>query len=182
VPTYVHDEIHTKQRRLVLDDNKQPVMVDGRDQVGHISTASILNSWARSWREERNKEHATAAQLRGEEPTKGEALPPPRVVLLCAWLRVRLDWACESYPEIGDFAREMRFLRVVLRSIAEEPPPKPEHLPTPCKRCDLVTMWRDSEEAYPVSCHACGLIFTEAEYELWTKMLVAATKKGKAAA
>jgi hypothetical protein len=182
VPVYVVDELTAQQRRPRLDSQGRQILVDGRDQVGHISTATILDSWVRSWRDARNLEHATEAQASGEVAIRGEVLPAPTVPHLANWLQVRLGWACDSYEEIAECVRELRFLRVVLRGIAREDPPKPEHLWTPCKRCDLITLWRNPEEAYPVTCHSCGSMMTVSEYEDWSRLVAGANKSRKAVA
>lgn len=62
-----------------------------RDQVGQIPVAAILETWAREW----------ARHL-------GHMLPALHVPLLARWLDLRLDWACNSYPAVDVYAREIK--------------------------------------------------------------------------
>ena len=71
-----------------------------QDQIGHISVASVLDSWVRDW-----------ADIRGEH------LPAPTVPWLAQWLTHRLGWACDEHPAVKEFADEIRDLEKTLRRI-----------------------------------------------------------------
>jgi len=72
------------------------------DQIGQISVASALDSWARDWQ--------TSIRC-------GDYLPAPTVVELGRWLRLWLTEACDTHPAVDEFAAEMRRLRVGLAAV-----------------------------------------------------------------
>jgi hypothetical protein len=125
------------------------------DQIGHVAVASVLDQWVEDWREHRGK---------------GERRPePPTVVILAAWLGLRLGDACDDHPAIDEFAADVRRLCRVLRMVTGDGPVRPERLPAPCPGCDLLALTRDHAG---VRCRACGEDWTEGQYAEWVGRLV----------
>src|SRR5262245_39099447 len=128
-----------------------------RDQTGQLSVATILDSWVRDWRDVRDR---------------GERLPTPTVVELARWLGNRLEWACDSFLAVDEYANEMRDLRRSLRSVVGINEIRPEHLDVPCRRCDLLDLHRLPGQDR-VECGSCGDLLTEDEYRRWVNLLAA---------
>lgn len=126
------------------------------DQIGHQSVATILDSWARDWRD----------TLDGDRPAG------PTVPELVTWLAIRLPWACNQHPAIDEFARELRQLHRTLRIVTGLHEIRPEHLDVPCRRCDLLDLHRLPGEDR-VECGSCGDLLTEDEYRRWCGLLAA---------
>jgi hypothetical protein len=61
------------------------------DQVGDLSVATELDTWARDW-------------LNTGAPGR---LPVPTVPSLIGWLRIRLEWACDEHERVGEFAEDV---------------------------------------------------------------------------
>ncbi|QSB15243.1 hypothetical protein JQS43_02440 [Natronosporangium hydrolyticum] len=121
------------------------------DQVGHLSVATILDTWVRDWR---------------ARPFAGFRPPTATVDALVGWLRRWLDGACDEHPRIGRFATEIRELRGALRRLLRDTDRSGraiEHLGASCPRCDLrgVLMW-DMDDVY-IQCGGCGALYTDAE-------------------
>jgi hypothetical protein len=123
------------------------------DQTGHQSVAAVLDDWVRDWRDQRGR---------------GEGLPVSTVGVLVGWLTVRLDEACVDHPAIDEFAADMRRLRRTLRQVGGDGPERPERLPAPCPRCDLLALVR--EGGY-VTCRNCPEWLDEDGYAEWTRQL-----------
>src|SRR5690606_32327969 len=62
------------------------------DQIGHLSVATILDTWVRDWR---------------DTCWPGTHLPAATVADLVTWLRTRLPDACQRHPRIAEFAGEV---------------------------------------------------------------------------
>lgn len=129
------------------------------DQHGHLSTATILDTWVRDWRDCLWPDHR---------------LPAPTVPVLAAWLRDRADDAAACHPHIDDFAAEIRQLHHILRHALGETDPQPETARfegVTCRRCDLrgVLMQRPADDY--VECGNCGLLLTQDEYADWVTQL-----------
>lgn len=132
------------------------------DHVGHLGAATILDGWVRSWR---------------DHLWPGHHLPDSSVTELVKWLRTRLEDACDYYPIIDEFAWEIRNLRGSLRAAAGETDPQPERCDgVPCKRCDLMTLYR--QPGGDVACvdPDCASVLREDEYLDWVKTLAAEQK------
>ena len=139
-------------------------VIDPRgDQIGHISVASVLDSWVRDWCEMR-----------------GENLPVPTVPVLVDWLSNRLGWACDEHSAVDEFAGEIKHLHSTLRTVCRETEPKPERIWVPCPRCDLLTLRRTPGDAYPVRCvsGSCEYARTEDEFREYVGLCAAAVKRG----
>lgn len=70
------------------------------DQVGHIPVATVLDAWVRAW-----------GQMRDED------LPVSKVPLMVLWLKKRIDWACDNYDPIADYAAEIRSILAACRAV-----------------------------------------------------------------
>lgn len=134
------------------------------DHTGHIAVASLLDGWVRSWR---------------DSLWPGHHLPPATVDELVAWLRKRLEDACDFYPELPLFAEEVKAVRSALRGLAGEIDPPPEPCDgVDCSRCEKRSMFRRPGDTYRAECSNCGTLYTEDEYA----SLIAAqakTERGK---
>lgn len=134
------------------------------DHVGHLAVASLLDGWARSWRDSLCPDHH---------------LPSATVDDLVAWLRNRLEDACDSYEELPLFAEEVKAVRSVLRGLAGEIEPSPEPCDgVDCARCEMRSLYRRPGDTYRAECSSCGTLYTEDEYA----SLIAArakTERGK---
>ena len=143
------------------------------DQIGHLSVATVLDSWVRDLR---------------DTLWPGLHLPPATVPELVAWLLVgvsdtspgaRIDDACDRHPAIDEMAIELHELRRTLRGALGESEPQPERIEgVACRGCDLRTLFRQPGDYYRAECGACGLLYTEAEYVEWVGEL-AADERGK---
>jgi len=152
---------------LTLPARLEAVHDDHGDQIGWLPAASRLDTWVRDWRERRWRRYR-------------ENLPVPTVAVLCAWLRDRLDWACDEHPAVDEFVAEMRALRRDLRTALRDWPAQPQRLWTPCK-CDALGLARHPGDDYPVRCVVCDRAMTEDEYASWTKLVAAYESEGAAA-
>lgn len=63
------------------------------DQIGDLSVATILDTWARDWIT--------------HDFVDNDYLPDPHVYPLCRWLADRLGEACDRHPNIDEFADEI---------------------------------------------------------------------------
>jgi hypothetical protein len=129
------------------------------DQTGSLSTATILDTWARDWR---------------DRLWPDQHLPSPTVPEMVRWLRNRVDEVCDRHPAVDEFAAEVKDLRHVLRRQLGETAAQPEterYRGVACQKCDLrgVLMRRPGSEY--VECGACGLLLTEDELADWTARL-----------
>lgn len=137
----------------------QPFRGDSGDQVGHLPAAVVLAEWVRGWRD----------QLFGNQH-----LPKPGVGNLVRWLRDRLPDACDEHPAIAEFAEEIRNLRGALRSAAGESEPRPERCDgVPCRRCDLMTLFRQPGGDVHCVTADCSAVYRADEYQQWVKTLAA---------
>ena len=121
------------------------------DQVGHLSTLTILDTWVRDWQ-----------HTRGQR----EHLPVPTVPNLTGWLTHRTDWACRYHPAIGEYATDMRHLRAVLHSAAGHVD-RPELVPGRCPRCRWRALYRLPGDDF-IRCgneQQCGRMMTPEEYD-----------------
>jgi hypothetical protein len=137
------------------------------DQIGHLSIAAVLDSWADDWRMHRRR---------------GEGPPEPVVPALCRWLEDRLEDACDDHPAIADFADELRGIRTALYGVLGLfDVPDFKH-GVPCRSCDSLTLVQFSPSEFMatnwVECTTCGLLLNDEEYAVWTA-LVAAPLKGQ---
>jgi hypothetical protein len=116
-----------------------------QDQIGDLAVATTLDDWARD----------IAASL-------GHRLPDPDVATLCRWLGDRLTWVLREHPAVDEFAADVAGLWGALRRLAGLTEPRPELLPTPCRGCDLRTLYREAGEDR-IICGECGLRYTPDE-------------------
>lgn len=131
------------------------------DHLGHISAATVLDGWVRSWR---------------DTLWPGHHLPGSGVTELVKWLRARLEDACDRYPIIDEFAGEIRNLRGSLRAMAGESDPQPERCDgVPCKRCDMQMLFRRADGSGDVECvnADCLAVYRPEDYADWVKTLAA---------
>ncbi len=116
------------------------------DQVGHVSVATVLDTWVRDW----------AGQRR-------EGLPAADVATLARWLADRTDWACDTHTAVDEYAAELRQLTRTLRVVTGTAQ-LVVRLPAPCPDCDLLSLIRADGEDH-VRCTECGRLWTEDEYQ-----------------
>lgn len=122
------------------------------DQCGDISTATVLDSWARDW-----------------QSHKWALLPEPRVHRLAAWLTERLEWACDHHPAVDDFAWEINDLA---RKLRPRQPQAELKKGVPCRECDRVSLYRYPGSDY-IECANCPCLMTPEEYHRWTALISA---------
>ena len=70
------------------------------DQIGDLSVATILDTWARDF-----------ASIRDEH------LPEANVYALCRWLADRTEWACDHHPAVDEYADEICALARTVASV-----------------------------------------------------------------
>lgn len=129
------------------------------DQIGHLSTSTVLDQWVRDIR---------------DTLYPGHHLPPATVDELVMWLRHRVEDVCDRHPAITDFAEEIRNLRSTLRSVAGETEPPPERCEgIPCKRCDMTMMFRRPGGSVDCMYPDCSAVYTDDDYLDWVKTLAA---------
>lgn len=129
------------------------------DQTGHLSTATVLDTWARDWRDSMWPE---------------QNLPAPTVPELVRWLRDRADDACNLHPAIDEFAAEVKDLRYAMRRQLGETAAQPEterYRGVTCQKCDLRGFLMRKPGSRYIECRACGLLMTDSEYEDWRDRL-----------
>lgn len=132
------------------------------DQIGHLSTATLLDQWVRDIR---------------DTLYPGHHLPPATVDQLAAWLRARLDRVCDHHPAIAELAEELRTLRGALRSAAGVTEPPPERCDgIPCKRCDMAMLYRQHDADVHCLNTDCSAVYRSDEYQDWVKTLAAEQK------
>jgi hypothetical protein len=155
VPTEVPEWV----REMVHDEDGKPLLVPAGDQAGELPVATLLDLWCRDWIT--------------YDWCPGDHLPPPTVLDLAHWLRVRLEVACDRHPAIDDFAAELASMHLVLRSVnglTEPPPQLCENVPCRRKECDAKALYRISGSPY-IECGSCELLYAEDEYQAWVKLL-----------
>jgi hypothetical protein len=129
------------------------------DQIGNLSVATELEWHARQWADIRR-----------------EGVPLPVVPELAGWLRNRLEWACEHYPDIAAFAAKLRDLRGALTAAAGRFDAPPESMNAPCWGCGRLTLIRDSDIerivcGTPVE-HGCWRVMTYSDYSDYAQRLI----------
>ncbi|WP_052720212.1 hypothetical protein [Actinoplanes rectilineatus] len=147
-------------------DLKQPARVPGltdqaipEDQSGHLSAPTILDGWARHIR---------------DNVYGADQLPAPTVPELLTWLRARINRICDHYEQLADFATAVRNLRGALRAATGQTEPRPEHCAgVACKRCDLITLYRQPGGNITCVNPDCQAVLHDDEYGDWLKTLVA---------
>jgi hypothetical protein len=136
-----------------------------QDQVGDLPPAVHLDSWCRDWQHSRNM---------------GETLPPPTVANLCTWLLDRLPWALQRHGAMAEFYGEIKDMHTRLWREAGRSEARPEPCwGVPCRRCDLLTLYRTTDGSGDVECHNpdCKTLLRAHEYEAWTRLVAAATER-----
>lgn len=127
------------------------------DQVGYLSAATVLDFWVRDW-----------ADIRGE------GLPAAQGVRrLSGWLLDRLDWACQSFMALDEFAEDVRKLSSALFGLAGYGAARPKLMEAACPGCHLLTL----TQGYPdgqIECNTtdCERILTPEEYAEWVRNLI----------
>jgi hypothetical protein len=152
----------SRERRLPIDaariDLLLPV-VPGyvrdphRDQVGHLSVATVLNEWVAAWHD-RWYPH--------------ERYPRTDAVSLIDWIRqTRLQTIAHHEEALADFADEIRELRGRLRSVFGETKTKPVAMwGVPCPHCKLISqlMLDPDDPDHYRECANCGAMLSRSEY------------------
>jgi hypothetical protein len=129
------------------------------DQIGHLPVATVLDEWARDIRDQALPDHH---------------LPEPAVDQQIMWLRVRLDIICDRHPDVAGFAESIRVLRGALRVAAGQTDPQPERCDgVPCKRCDLLTLFRQADGDVHCITPDCQAVLRDEEYQEWVATLAA---------
>jgi hypothetical protein len=130
------------------------------DQIGQVAVASILDQWARDWR---------------DEMAFAQSLPVPTVPELARWLGNRVEWACDRHPAVDEFAAEMGRLRAVLRGVLGLSEPQAEFCDgVVCRKCDRYALYREGDY---VECDHCGLLYSEREYHDWVGLLAGQARR-----
>jgi len=128
------------------------------DQIGEISVATVLESWARDW-----------------QTYWWATLPPPSVGQLSHWLGLRLEKACDEHPAIDEFALAVRELIRTLRRVNGQLGPMFDLLDVPCRRCDWLSLVPVAQQDR-VECLHCGDLASGEEYARWTGLLAAGVR------
>jgi hypothetical protein len=130
------------------------------DQIGQVAVASILDQWARDWR---------------DEMAFAQSLPVPTVPELARFLANRCEWAADRHPAVDEFAAEMARLRAILRGVLGLSEPPAEFCDgVVCRKCDRYALYRESDY---VECDHCGLLYSEAEYREWVGLLAGQARR-----
>lgn len=127
------------------------------DQVGLVSVATVLDSWASDW-----------ADLRG----RGESRPLPTVARLAEWLTDRLPWAAAHHPALADFAADVHRTVWALRAANGDLPAPDDHKDgIECAKCDRMALYdvADFIECAPDQ-NGCGKLYKPSEYAQWVEM------------
>lgn len=124
------------------------------DQIGHLSVATELDGYARMWAADRH-EHG----------------PDPQVPLLTVWLLDRLDWACEVFPAVDEFAATVGRLYGTLTAATGGFPARPETLTAPCPSCGILGLYRDVD-IERVACGCCPVLMTDDDYAEYARQLI----------
>jgi len=152
-------------KTVLRPDRKGRVYAD--DQTGEVPPAVLLDSWARDWQ--------TIPHV-----GLGEFLPPPTVELLCAWLLARLGLALRHHPAMAEFYEEIASLHGRLWGEAGRSEARPELcVGVPCRRCDLLSLWRNADGSNDVECHNpdCRTMYRADEYRRWVSLVAAAAAR-----
>ena len=89
----------------------------------------------------------------------------------------RLEHACDQDLGIADFADELQRMLAVTRAANKDTEQRAEYKNgVPCPRCDAKALTQSSTEDY-VECAMCRTLYTPAEYEQWTRLLVPWAKR-----
>jgi ribosomal protein L37AE/L43A len=142
------------------------------DQVGFLSVASTLFTWAEDLREHRGR---------------GEGLPDVSISSLAEWLLNRIDEACDDHPAIDELYDDLRKLYGALRAqLGQIDIPDYRH-GIPCPKCQRLSLVRQAGGDYVV-CSECGAYLKITEYEEYVMTMATALsteereKRRKAAA
>lgn len=127
-----------------------------QDQIGHLSVATELEFWATDWADLRN-----------------EGRPFPLVPVLCSWLLDRLEWACQCYYALDEFASDVQKLSSALYGLCGYGAARPKLMEAPCPSCHLLTLTQGFEESN-IECSAleCGRILTVEEYAEYVRTII----------
>lgn len=137
---------------LIAPASTETVHDPEHDQTGHVPVAATLDSWVADWITERDQ---------------GEHRPVPTVHVLSQWLLNRLDWACQHYTAVDEFAGEIRTLVGVLHTVTGDIEDHPKHRGgIRCPRCDLINLWLmpDGHTECRVDKGGCGRLLREQDY------------------
>lgn len=166
----------SKEPRLPIDVDEvdllgppRPLMPERdfrtEDEAGHDAVASVLDFWARDWREARGGL---------------ERLPEPFVPALAAWLLRRVDDAMDAHPAIDEFFHDVRRLRGALRSQLGQVDIPEYKNGVPCPKCNTLALYRDNGSTW-VECGSCAVMLKDTEYEAHVAALAAQVRQEKAA-
>lgn len=160
IPQVVEEAVNAGQR---FTDGTAPA----GDQIGHISVAAVLDSWAVWWVAARNR---------------GERMPVPTVAALHGWLRERLGWACDEFEGVDGFDAELRHLRGALRGVLNLVEPRPQLMDQPCPGCGYLTLIRrPGENLIDCDREQCKRVYTLDEYAAWLRPIADLTRERMAA-
>lgn len=131
------------------------------DQTGHLAIATELDTIAREWR---------------NTLWPDQHLPVPTVPALVAWLKHRIDDACNSYLAIDEDVAVIWDLRSAAVAVLGLNPARKELCRgVICRSCDRIsTLYRDGSH---VQCGWCHQYYSEHEYQEWVALLDADTKR-----
>jgi hypothetical protein len=161
IPANLHQlDLTAQARQGSRAPHARGVLGLDKDQIGHLSIATELDTWVRDWRE----------QLFADQH-----LPVPTVTTLVAWLQTRLGDACDRHEDIDEFAADIRQLRQLLHGALQLGPARKELCPgVACRSCDRVALYRDGAA---VQCGWCRQYYSEREYTDWVALLDADAKR-----
>jgi hypothetical protein len=135
------------------------------DQIGRLSAATVLDQIVRDVRDTLHP---------------GHHLPPATVDELVSWLRNRLGDICDQHPAVECIAADLRDLRGALRAAAGATDPLPEQCAgVPCRRCDLMTLFRQPGGDVHCVNPDCQAVLLEDEYADWVKTIAAEYRTGR---
>ena len=157
VTTFAAGTYHTRnetriERRILTDDHGQALYRPGRDQVGYLPVAQVLDAWVRDWIHERGQH---------------EHRPPTDAPTLISWLGNRIDWAATHYAAIGDFMQSLRTVRGNMMNVLGEFDPPPQSCDgVQCAGCDKRILFRAPDGSGDVLCRNpdCQKVYRPADF------------------
>jgi hypothetical protein len=144
-------QVQVWHRELARDPSGYPLYVPAGDQVGQVPIARWLDQTVQAW------------MGRG---APGRYLPEPTVELLVAWLLKRLEWAVVHYPDLAQFAIELRQARGALRVAVGEGEDQAEPiLGVRCGNKPCSTMGSLVRTQGWIECTECGATYYGDKYD-----------------
>ncbi len=131
------------------------------DQAGWLPVATMLEAWV--------------VDVIGARAL-GEHRPEPTVDAMTRWLADRVEWMCDQYPDVVDFADEVRQYRGVLRNTLGLDDRPVYKAGVACPKCDQLALYQRNGSEY-IECGNCEALMSPEEYKGWTTELADDTRR-----